>query len=231
MYDVVAYRGTNGKGAKLRQLKFQRDWMHSSTYSCFPIAQANVFGYGVYYDEDISFKWNGDRESAAVGILGKEHIWSDAGRSEGTVSFVTNLVFKSDKNISLLTMPVPNEPLEEAMVLSTILATSFFTGELSIVWRIKPEFANKEILIPAGTNIGCILPISIGEFNNSTITILNEDFPYPKTNDRKEYVDALHASVRETGKRLRLYKKGMDEFGNKIGSHEADPIILNVKEN
>jgi len=230
MYNILAYRNENQGGAKLQQLRVQRDWMDPSTYSCYPVTQANVFGYGVYFEEDVSFMWNGDLSTAAVGICGKDNIWSDAGRGEGTVSFKTNLTFRSDENISLLTMPVPNDPMEEATVLSTILSTSFFTGDLSIVWKINPKFINKEIFIPAGKNIACILPISIQEFQNSNITILNQPFPYPKIHDRQEYVDALHASVRETGKKLRLYKKGLDEHGNLIGKHEVSNIILNVTE-
>lgn len=230
MYSITAYRNEKNRGAKLRQLRIQRDWMDPSTYSCYPLTQANTFGYGVYFDEDISFIWNGDKSTAAQGICGKDNIWSDAGRGEGTVSFITNLVFRSEENISLLTMPVPNEPLEEATILSTILSTSFFTGELSIVWRINPNFINKEIFIPAGKSIGCILPISLQEFQNSNIKILNEPFPYPKIHDRQEYVDALHDSVRETGQKLRLYKKGLDEHGNVIGKHEVSNIVLNVTE-
>jgi len=231
MYNIVAYNENPEKGARLRQLKVHRDWMHSSTYSCYPVAQANVFGYGIYFEEDISFVWNGDIGTAAKGILGKQNIWSDAGRGEGTVSFTTNLKFRSDENVSLITMPVPNEPLEEGMVLSTIISTSFFTGEFSVVWKIHKGYANKEIFIPAGKNIACILPISIGDFQNSTIEIKNEKFPYPKIHDRPEYVEALHASVREDKKTLKLYKKGLDEHGNKIGSHEVSSIILNVKQN
>ena len=143
MYSITAYRNQKSKGANLKQLRMQREWMDRSTYSCYPLTQANVFGYGVYFDEDISFMWNGDNSTAAVGILGKDNIWSEAGRGEGTVSFVTNLAFRSEENVSLLTMPVPNEPLEEATVLSTILSTSFFTGELSIVCRINPKFITR----------------------------------------------------------------------------------------
>lgn len=230
MYNITAYRNQKDRGAKLQQLRMQREWMDPSTYSCYPLTQANVFGYGIYFDEDISFMWNGERSTAAVGILGKDNVWSDAGRGEGTVSFITNLIFRSEENVSLLTMPVPNEPMEEATVLSTILSTSFFTGELSIVWKINPKFINKEIVIPAGKNIGCILPLSVQEFQNSNITILNEPFPYPKIHDRQEYVDALHESVRETGQKLRLYKKGLDHHGNSIGKHEVSNIILNVTE-
>lgn len=230
MYNLTAYKDGD-RGAKIRQLKIHRDWMHPATYNCYPVAQANVFGYGIYFDEDISFIWNGSKDSAAKGILGKENIWSDAGRGEGTVSFTTNLKFRSSEDVSLITMPVPNEPLEEAMVLSTIISTSFFTGEFSVVWKINEKYANKEIFIPAGKNIACILPISIGAFQNSNIDIKNEPFPYPKIHDRPEYIEALHASVREHQRTLKLYKKGIDEHGNKIGKHEISNIILNVTEN
>jgi hypothetical protein len=212
--------------AKLRQLAPQRDWMNSGNYNCYPIVVANTLGYGLYYDEDISFIWDGNHDNPAKGILGKKYIWE--GRSNGTVSFSTGLVFKSNKDVSLMTMEVPNQFREEYHVMGSILSTSFFTGELSVVLKINPSYINKEILIPAKTDIACVLPISISQFDNSNMNMTTKSFPYPKVHDRQEYIDALHEHFHKTGNRLRLYKKGIDEVGNKVGEHESGNIKMNV---
>jgi hypothetical protein len=199
------------------------DKKNAVNYENISIAMANTLGYGVYFDHDISFIWDGSREDGAVGIIGAENVW--VGRGEGTVSFVTNLVIKTDENTSLITMPVPNEYLEDAHVLSTILSTSVFTGTLSIVWKL--DVPNKEYFVPAGTNIACILPISLGQIQDSTITVHDKPWPFERIQDSVEYMEYLKG-LNAQGIRPRMYKKAIDHKGNKIGKHEVDSIVLNV---
>jgi hypothetical protein len=224
MHNIEAYiDNTEKPTAKLRPLSIKRDWMHSYTYNCHPIAMANMLGYGVYFDHDISFIWDGSREDGARGIIGKDSIW--VGRGEGTVSFITNLILKTDENTSLITMPVPNEYLEDANVLSTVLSTSVFTGTLSIVWKL--DVPNKEYFVPAGTNIACIMPISLGQIQNSSINIHNKPWPFERIQDSPEYMEYLKG-LNAQGIRPRMYKKAIDHKGNIIGKHEVDSIVLNV---
>jgi hypothetical protein len=209
--------------AKIRPLKLQRDWMHSYVYNCYPIAMANTFGYGIYFEHDISFIWNG-LDEGAVGIIGKENIW--VGRGEGTVSFASNLIFKTDENTSMLTMPVPNEYLDGAKVLSTILSTSVFTGTFTVVWKL--DTPNKEYFVPAGTNIACLLPISIASIQGSVFNIKNATSPFPKIQDSEEYMKYLKQKNSQ-GIRPTMYKKGIDHTGKIIGKHEVDRIDLTVR--
>lgn len=224
MYKIDAYvNNINIPTAKIRPLPIKRDWMNPYTYNCHPIGIANTLGYGVYFDHDISFIWDGSLDNAAVGIIGKENIW--VGRAEGTVSFVTNLIFKTDENTSLVTMPVPNEYLKDAHVLSTILSTSVFTGTFSIVWKL--DTPNKEYFVPAGTNIACILPVSLGNMQDSEINIHNKAWPFESIQDSKEYMEYLK-ELNSQGIRPRMYKKAMNHKGESIGKHEVDNIVLNV---
>ena len=227
MYNVDVYLANNRKPAILSQLPVKRDWMSSNlgTYNCDPIVLANTVGYGISFPEDISFVWNGDLIKPGYGIMGKEYIWE--GRPEGTVTINSNLIFKTDEDTSILTIPIPNNFTEEYSVISTVLATSFFTSPYSFVLKINKNYINKEIVIPAGTNIACVLPISIKQFDNSNINLTNTMWPFKDIHGRKEYVDALHKG-RDEGKKLRLYKKGIDELGNKVGDHEVSKIIMNV---
>jgi hypothetical protein len=209
--------------AKIRPLSIKREWMHPNTYNCHPIALANTFGYGVYFDHDISFVWDGLRSDGAVGKIGAENVW--VGRGEGTVSFITNLIFKTDENTSLITMPVPNESIEGTQVLSTILSTSVFTGTFSIV--LKLDTPNKEYFIPAGTNIACILPISLGAIQDSNINIKSTPFPFERVQDSEDYIKYLKGLNAE-GIRPRMYKKAIDHTGRSVGKHEVENIVLNV---
>lgn len=225
MHNVDVYiDNMNLPTAKIRPLELKRDWMHSYTYNCHPIAMANTFGYGIYFDHDISFIWKGSRDEGAVGIIGKENVW--VGRGEGTVSFASNLIFRTDENTSMLTMPVPNEYLDGAKVLSTILSTSVFTGTFTVVWKL--DTPNKEYLVPAGTNIACLLPISIASIQGSVFNIKNASSPFPRIQDSDEYMKYLKEKNSE-GLRPRMYKKGIDHTGKIIGRHEVDRIDLIVR--
>jgi hypothetical protein len=209
--------------AKIRPLSPKREWMHAQTYNCHPIVMANTFGYGIYFDHDISFIWDGERMNGARGVIGEDSIW--VGRGEGTVTFITNLIFRTDENTSVITLPVPNESIEGTQVLSTILSTSVFTGTFSVVWKI--DTPNKEYFIPAGTNIACILPISLGSIQDSVITIKDSNVPFERVQDSLEYITYLKG-LNAQGIRPKMYKKAINQKGETIGKHEVDSIDLHV---
>jgi len=226
MYKVDGYKDNERLvSAKIRPLGPKRDWMHSMTYNCTPITVANSLGYGIYFDEDISFSWDGDRKNPAEAILGKQYVWS--GRGEGTVSFNTNLILRTEPEVSMLTMPVPNEFIDGAEVITTVLSTSVFTGSFPIVWKLHE--ANREYFVPAGTNVACVLPISISQFKDSNVEIFSDIYPPDKrVQDRQEYLDVIQAAVAAGKPRLKMYKKAVDEKGNSLGYHESDNVKMSV---
>lgn len=229
MYNIDAYIPEINNSAKIKQLTYHRDWMSVPTYSCFPLALANTFGYGIYFDEDISFIWDGNINKGAKATKGSKFVWDQQGRPEGTASIETGIWFKSEQDVSLLTCPVPNHFPEEYGVMSTILSTSFFTGPFSIGLKINHAYINKEIIIPAGEMVACIIPISVSSFQNSNINIHNTGYPFKRIHDTKEYVDTLHQYRKDNDElNLSLYKKGLDHKGNKIGNHEISRITMNV---
>lgn len=226
MYNVDVYKvNPTKKGAKIKQLTGSREWMHQNTHNCFPLMSGNIFGYGIYFDEDISFRWDGDRSTPAVGLIGKEHIWE--GRGDGTVSFSTGLVFKTNENTSILTMSVPNQEMPGITVMSTILSTSFFYSDLPVVWKINDSMIGKEIFIPAGTNIACILPISIAQFQDSIITIHDEVLEQRSVHSDEEYIKTIK-QINNSGKKSNFYKNGTDQYGNIVGKHEVDRLRMTV---
>lgn len=226
MNNVSIYKNNNTlPSAKIRRLGIKRDWMDEKVYGCHPMAFANTIGYGIYYEEDISFIWNGQKESAATAILGKDYIWS--GRGEGTVSFLTNFVIKTDDNLSILTTPVPNQfNIQDATCITSLLSTSFLTIDFPIVWKI--HVPNKEILIPSGTDIACIIPISIGQIQDTNIEMYDTVYPIEPIQTKKEYTDKIKDN---DGRRapVGMYKKAIDHHGNSIGKHEVDNLKMTIK--
>mgnify|MGYP003338324301 FL=1 len=224
MYELDVYIGnTDKKYAKIRPLTIKRDWMDEETYNCYPITSANPIGYALYFDEDISFIWEGDLKKGAFPTRGEDNIW--VGRPRGTVSFDTNLIFKSNENTSLLIMPVPNHFIQDANVVSATISTSFFTGALPVVWKLNVP--NKEYFISAGSPIACLLPVSLAQFKNTNLNIMNKTLEEYRLHNDPEYVDEIHRIEREEKIHPRFYFKGVNHYGEKVGNHEV--VKLNMK--
>lgn len=223
MNNVSIHKNNNVlPSAKIRRLEKKRDWMGPKTYGCHPLVFANTIGYGIYYDKDISFIWDGNPDNAATAILGEKHVWS--GRGDGTVSFITNFVVKTEENLSILTTPVPNQfTTQDATCITTLLSTSFLTTDFPIAWKIHTP--NKEIIIPAGTDIACIIPISIGQLQNTNIDMYDTIYPTQPIHTSPEYVNKIKDSIKPTN----MYKMGIDHKGNAIGKHEVNNLKMTIK--
>lgn len=226
MNNVSIHKNNNVlPSAKIRRLEKKRDWMGPKTYGCHPLVFANTIGYGIYYDKDISFIWDGNPENAATAILGEKHVWS--GRGDGTVSFITNFVVKTEENLSILTTPVPNQfTTQDATCITTLLSTSFLTTDFPIAWKIHTP--NKEIIIPAGTDIACIIPISIGQLQNTNIDMYDTIYPTQPIHTSPEYVNKIKDSINDK-KPTNMYKMGIDHNGNVIGKHEVNNLKMTIK--
>jgi hypothetical protein len=225
MYKVDVYLGNNVKSAKIKPLTAKRDWMQTLAYNCYPMTSANLLGFYIYFEEDVSFIWDGDNYTPAKPTNGSDNVW--VGRPFGTVSFETNLVFTSDSDTSILIGPPPNHFIEGANVISSLVSSSFFTGALPIVWKL--HIPNKEYFIPAGTPIASVLPLSLSQVNNSEINFTGEVYDGYRLHNDSEYIDWIHNYYNENEVWPKVYEKGKDHKGNKIGEHEVQRLNLNVK--
>ena len=220
--------------ANISQLPQKRDWIDfPGPHSCFPLAVSNRFGWGVSFDEDISFIWNGNKtlhtpdqndNISDVKILSGEK-YCYLNRGIGTISFETNLIFRTEENVSLLTMPVPNHFFDGAQCMTSILSTSFFSSDLNIVWKILQK--DKVLTIKAGTPVAAIIPISASELQNSSMIFhLNKSMPGEKIHQSLEYYQGI-LEASKGGVPSDFFKNATDHHGNSIGKHE----VLNFKLN
>jgi hypothetical protein len=218
----------------LEPLSAKREWMdntfESHAYKCFPVSLSNQLGWGISFPEDISFIWDGISDSSPdhVKILsGQKYAYS--GRANGTISFNSGLVFKTDTNLSLLSMPVPNLFIDGAVPFTTIMSSSFFTGPLPIAWMItKP---NEVITIKAGTPVVAVLPIDLSSLNNSEMVFQDiskfPQNPYNDVFDPNEYRETIKG-LNNSGDWSNFYRDAVDHLKRKIGSHQVKSIRLKV---
>ena len=218
-----------GSDVKISSLSVKRSWMdnvsNAHAYHCFPISLANGLGWGISFPEDISFIWDGidtDREEGHIKIF-SGHRYVDENRRSATLSLKTNIKFVTDENITMLTMPVPNLFIDGIIPYTTLISTSFYPHMLPAAIKItKP---NSLITIPANTQILSVLPISIGEINNTEIEVYDFITSFEQSQKNQRY-GKVSQEFNQKGEWTHFYRNATDETNTKIGSHEIKAFRL-----
>jgi hypothetical protein len=213
---------------EIKQLPVARDWMDDTqdkhAYHCFPMALTNRMGWGISFPKDIKFIWDGisDSTNGHVKILSGEEYCS-TNRGNATISFNTNLWFKTDADTTILVMPVPNQFIDGAQCFTALISTSFLNSALPVAWRItKPDV---EITIPAGTPVASVIPISLKTLETFEMTVEDAEFSQEEWSEMSKYGQAVHEHNLR-GEWSNFYKNATDYNQQKIGNHEVRNINL-----
>jgi hypothetical protein len=227
MTNFSVYR-TRQDSADIKQLSIKREWMDNTydrhAYHCFPVTLTNGLGWGVSFPEDISFVWDGvfDSSPDRIKILkGEKYVFT--GRGQATVSFNTGLIFLTDDDTSLLTMPVPNQFIPGASPFTTLISTSFFKGELPIAWMVT--IPHLEITIPAGTPVASVMPISLSELQNKELLVIDSP-PVAEFFEPMVGYSEVASEASKSGKWAHLYRDAVTATGAPMGRHEVKAIKL-----
>jgi hypothetical protein len=223
-----------GNSFVISSMSIKRDWMDATSenhaYRCFPVTQANVIGWSLSCSEDISFIWDGinDQTQDHIKIVSAPE-GSYTGRGQSSLSLNTGLVFKTDQEISILSINPVNYFNEDFETMSNLISTSFFDNPLPLA--IKAKLANKEITIKAGTPLATIIPISLTNLNNSSIEIVNyKDENRSRTESNIAYGEAAQV-LNSSGQWTDWYRDAVDQNGKTRGQHETKILKLYVNDN
>jgi hypothetical protein len=227
--EKIEVRSTRPGSGQVSQLGATRPWMDESVerhaYMCFPMALTNRLGWGISFPEDIVFIWDGidDTTPDHVKIIkGEEH--ASPNRGNATISFHSGLIFRTEEHTTMLTMPVPNQFIPGTQCFTTLISTSFYMPEFPLAWKITK--ANEEIVIPAGTPVAAVLPISLTNLQNNFVLEVNNDPVPPEYWDEvKKYGDAAEEK-NKIGDWSKMYRDAVDYTGTAIGRHETKSIKL-----
>ena len=225
----INVRSSRPGAGQISQLPATRDWMDNSAekhaYMCFPMTVTNRLGWGISFPEDIVFIWDGidDTTPDHVKILKGEE-YASPKRCNATISFETGLIFKTDPDVTMLTMPVPNQFIPGTQCFTTLISTSFYMPELPIAWKITE--ANKEITIPAGTPVAAVLPLSLGALESEyEMQIDPNPIPHTYWEEVAKYGAAAQLK-NEVGDWSKMYRDAVDYKGDPVGAHETKSIKL-----
>lgn len=217
------------RSANIEQLKATRDWMDDTAdkhaYMCFPMTLTNGLGWGISFNKDIRAIWDGvdSYEPGHVTILeGDDVVYT--GRGHATISFDTGLIFKTDEDVSILSMPVPNQFIRGVQAFTVLMSTSFYRAQLPLAMRMTEP--NVEVHIPAGTPVASIIPISVGNLEkNFELAIAEGDMPAEYWDELKKYGDAAQEK-NGVGDWSKMYRNAVNYDGLPLGQHESKKIKL-----
>ena len=217
----------------IRPMSIKRDWMdvtsENHAYRCFPVTQANVIGWSLSCIEDIIFTWDGinDQTDQHVKIINPVGAYS--GRGQSSISLNTSLVFRTDPDVSILTINPVNYFNDDFETMSNLVSTSFYDNPLPLA--IKAKKPNQETIIKAGTPIATIIPISLTNLNNSSINIVSYvDINNERRDANIAYGEAAQV-INSSGKWTDWYRDAVNEKNESVGSHEVKALKLHVINN
>jgi len=217
----------------IQPMSIKRDWMDATSenhaYRCFPVTQANVIGWSLSCKEEVSFEWNGinDQSPDTVTIYGPVGAYS--GRGQSSISLHTGLFFRTDQDVSILTINPVNFFSNEFETMSSLMTTSFYDNPLPLA--LKAKTANKVVTIKPGTPLATIIPISLSNLNNSVIEINKYEDPEKKRHDANMAYGKASQVVNSSGEWTDWYRNAVNEKGDSLGSHEVKALKLSVKDN
>lgn len=142
---------------------FRRDWLLKHAYHCLPLVIGSQLGFLVKALYDFSVEWDGGEtpESTKIRIrnvddatLNEQIVTSRFGM--GTVTIQNRWTFRTQPGINLLTVCPPNYWLDGITHLVAAVETDNLRRDFT--FNLKITRKDFEIVIPAGTPIGCLLP-------------------------------------------------------------------------
>jgi hypothetical protein len=217
-----------GHRVKLEQTPVQRDWMDATdgrhAYKCFPVSMANSIGWSIAFLDDIEFIWDGITDSSPdhVKIIRSGPQVANTDRGQASISFNCELRFKTDENISMLSIVPPNYWIDGAIPYTSIISTSFYKHPYPIAWRItKP---NTNIIIPAGTPVATLIPISLQDFSNTEINLRYKEHDPNEGFENNEKLEVLKTIQGFSN----WYRDAVDHKGNSLGRHELKSLNLKI---
>jgi hypothetical protein len=229
----ISVEKQHGSLFEITPMLIKRDWMDETSgnhaYRCFPVTQANVVGWSLSCTEDIVFTWDGinDQTDQHIKISSPEGSYS--GRGQSSVSLNTGMVFRTDEDVSILTINPVNYFNNDFETLSNLISTSFYDNPLPLA--IKAMTANKEVTIKSGTPIATIIPISLSALNNTSIQI----HEYTDSDRQREKSNISYGAAAQVlnsaGQWTDWYRNATNEKGEILGAHEVKSLKLEVVDN
>lgn len=208
------------------QSKVRRDWMDNTyarhAYQCYPMTMANVMGWEVQLENDVTVIWDGGNSVPRI-LSGAE---SSSGRQVcsasiiGQISFHIGYVFRTQKPYEVAISGSPNFDFNGAIPLTAYIPSSWWPDEVFMNWRI--EKANEEITFKSGFPFVFLTVIDSSLLENVNISIGDywKEMSQEKIESRVRYSEMKSKLHQESPWKgwAKGIKSGIDADGNRLNS-------------
>jgi hypothetical protein len=127
----------------------------------------------------------------------------------------------------MLSIVPPHHFIDGAMPFTSIISTSFHNETFPIAWKITRP--NTNIVIPAGTPLVTLIPISLKQLSNIELDLHDQVYDQEYENERKNKVIEWE-KISQSGNFTNFYRDAVDYKGNKIGQHELKSLVLKIND-
>jgi hypothetical protein len=231
MASVNVYKRP-GHRVKIEQTKVQRDWMDETwerhAYKCFPVSLANSIGWSISFLDDIEFIWDGisDTTPDHVQIIQSGPNVCHGNRANATISFNSELIFETEESMSIMSIVPPNYFIDGAIPFTSVMSTSFYPSGFPIAWKITRP--NHKILIPAGTPVATLIPISLNGLSNFELNVYDKKYDPEEYKNDQEKIQIVKKMSEQGQYFTNFYRDGVDHKGNKVGNHELKTLKMTI---
>ncbi len=212
----------------------RRDWFSSHAYLCLPLVIGNQYGFVIRTLFEFYAEWNGGESPKDIKleifdnlnreqreIKGHQMITSHFG--SGIITIQNRFHFRTPNGINLITINPPNFFIDGIQHLTGVIETDNLRRDFT--YNLKLTCPKKAVHIPAGTPVGCVLPIERHFVDKFTLTYAEEIFDKDLIeNERqigKEFGEERNIEdknkTRHAGRR---YFEGKDVRGNVFKDHQ-----------
>jgi hypothetical protein len=173
MNKIIGYKV--GTSLEMRPATSKRQWMDNSVsknaYRCLPLSIANSYGWEFINPSKFSLEWDGDPSPKSVKIIKHEGtIFPDNHFGEGTFTWHTGYLFKTEYPYAMYVTGPTNFPKANAVPLSGIVETHWAPFTFTMNWIFTQP---GRVDFNPGDVVCQIFPVDISIFENVQAEIHN----------------------------------------------------------
>jgi len=191
-----------------------RDWFLNHTYKCLPVTTANAFGWDVVLSDTLEFEWDGGDRPENLKLHKGDKI-AESHFGMGTLTITLRHMFETPEGVHLMVMPIPNADDVVLEPMTAIVETDWIDYPFWVTCRVAKTGKH---VVPAGTRIARIMPMSLGVMGGLRICEAGEP-----VEQYKERYALAQRRTNEKGVWTKKYQKQMVYKGLRTPALEADP--------
>lgn len=222
----------------IKQSRLKREWMDGTynkhAYRCLPVTTANVNGWEVILQQDVTVIWDGGNAVPRIvsGAIYKEEKNGFTYEREiancnkvGMIDFGISWAFRTEPGYHIWMTGSPNYFIDGAVPLTASMPYDWWPDQVDISWKLTK--VNEEITFPAGMPFAFIMVYQHTLMQEMNISV---EYLWDKPElikDRVAYNEAkIQKHIDQPWTWMNGIRTGLNEKGEKIGPrHEHLPVL------